>query len=338
VSEMRDAGQGALPVLAAGAAALARGSDLDATLGSLLETACEATGASVAAVFALDPDRVGLELLAARGLSEEATAEFATAVIEHPDHPIHRAGVERQGMSRRQGVTDEGETVVGVDLSLSVSRDGIESPLGVFSIDWQGVHEVGPDEATLLRGLADLVAVAIDHARAASMAAERAEWFERMAHSDPLTGLTNARTLYRVLELEVARASRQGSEVSVAVVDVDGFTGASAAGGRTGDRILREIAAAMAESVRLVDTVARTGGDEFVLVAPGSAGMTVAQRVVGRVASLPEIDGHRISVSVGVARFPTDGTDAEALLEAARGALQQARSAGTPVGEAAGSA
>src|SRR3972149_6173757 len=62
-------------------------------------------------------------------------------------------------------------------------------------------------------------------------AAGRAEWFERLAHTAPLTGLANARTLARVLELEVARAGRQGSEVSVAVFDVDGFAAANAAAG-----------------------------------------------------------------------------------------------------------
>jgi diguanylate cyclase (GGDEF)-like protein len=77
--------------------------------------------------------------------------------------------------------------------------------------------------------------------------------------------------------------------------------------------------------VRLVDTVARVGGDEFLLVAPGSAGATVAQRVLDGVAELPATDGQTISVTAGVARFPTDGTDAESVIAAARGALDRAR-------------
>ena len=102
------------------------------------------------------------------------------------------------------------------------------------------------------------------------MASERAEWLERVALTDPLTGLANARTVARVLELEVARAQRQGSEISVALFDVDGFRELNAASGsRAGDHVLRQVASVLAESVRLVDTIARTGGDEFVLVAPG---------------------------------------------------------------------
>ena len=137
----------------------------------------------------------------------------------------------------------------------------------------------------VLQAIADLAAVAVDRARLGSLAAERSEWFERLAHTDPLTGLANTRTLGRVLELELARAARQGGEVSVALIDVDGLTGVNEASGHeAGDDVLRAVATVLAESVRLVDTVARYGGDEFVLIAPGAAGMTVAQRVLDGVA------------------------------------------------------
>jgi GGDEF domain-containing protein len=73
--------------------------------------------------------------------------------------------------------------------------------------------------------------------------------------------------------------------------------------------------------------VARYGADEFLLVAPGSAGAMVAQRVLDGVAELAQsgTDGRVISVTAGVARFPTDGTDAESVVAAALGALEHAR-------------
>ena len=109
-----------------------------------------------------------------------------------------------------------------------------------------------------------------------------------MAHTDPLTGLANERTVGRILELELARAGRQGSEVSLAMFDVDDFQATNRdSGNEAGDDVLRRVAAVLAESVRLVDTVGRIGGDEFVLVAPGSAGMTVARRVLDGIAALP---------------------------------------------------
>jgi diguanylate cyclase (GGDEF)-like protein len=85
------------------------------------------------------------------------------------------------------------------------------------------------------------------------------------------------------------------------------------------------VAAVLAGSVRLVDTVARYGADEFLLVAPGSAGAAVAQRVLDGVAELPGVAGRTISVTAGVARFPADGTDAESVIAAARGTLDRAK-------------
>jgi diguanylate cyclase (GGDEF)-like protein len=199
----------------------------------------------------------------------------------------------------------------------------------VLVLAWDGDRGLTPEEGELVRALADLAAVAVDRSRLASLVAERAEWFERIAHSDPLTGLANQRTFARVLELELARAGRQGGEVSVAVVDVDGFQSTNESAGRdVGDDVLRAVASILAESVRLVDTVARAGGDEFVLVAPGSAGMTVARRIMSAVEALASVGGEPVSVSIGVARFPVDGTSSDELIAAAHAALEAARSTG----------
>ncbi len=150
-----------------------------------------------------------------------------------------------------------------------------------------------------------------------------------MAHTDPLTGLANERTIGRILELELARAGRQGSEVSLAMFDIDDFRATNAEGGHeAGDDVLRRVASVLAESVRLVDTVGRVGGDEFVLVAPGSAGTMVAQRILDGIAALPAVAGRPITVSAGVARFPADGTDAATLIAAATDGLTRARAEG----------
>src|SRR5207244_5201968 len=115
----------------------------------------------------------------------------------------------------------------------------------------------GDSEAALLRVVADVTALAVDRERLASTVAERSEWFERLAHTDPLTGLANLRTASRVLELEIARAGRQGSEVSVAIFDVDDFAATNESIGRdAGDDILRAVASVVAVSVRLVATAA----------------------------------------------------------------------------------
>lgn len=317
------ANSGPLSVLSAGAAALARAHDLDTALAVIVEAGAAATGASMAAVFAQDPDRNALELLLTLGIADDAVEGFEAEVVANPDHPVHHAALDRTGTLGRTGHTPDGATMTGADLPLVVSGSGsVEACVGVLTLGWAGEHEVDTAEETLLVAVADLAAAAIATFRTTSMATERAEWLERVALTDPLTGLANTRTVQRVLDLEVARAQRQGTEVSVALFDVDAFRELNAASGsRAGDHVLRQVATVLAESVRLVDTIARIGGDEFLLVAPGSAGVTVARRVLEGIARLDAVDGAPISVSAGVARFPQDGQDAATLLEAARAAL-----------------
>ena len=318
------AGSGSLSVLSAGAAALARASDLDTALAVIVEAGAAAAGASLAAVFVQDPDRNSLELLLTLGIAEDAIAGFEADVTANPDHPIHHAALDRTGTLSRSSSAPDGSPMTGADLPLVVSGSGsVEACVGVLSLGWAGEHEVDTTEEALLVAIADLAAAAVAMFRSSSMATERAEWLERVALTDPLTGLANARTVTRVLELEVARAQRQGTEVSVALFDVDAFRELNeAVGSRAGDHVLRQVATVLAESVRLVDTIARIGADEFVLVAPGSAGVTVAKRIMDGIGRLEAVGDQSISVSAAVARFPQDGGDAETLLQAARAALE----------------
>jgi diguanylate cyclase (GGDEF)-like protein len=314
--------------LAASAAALAHGGDLDQTLATLLGAAAGATDAAMAAAFLEDPDRPGLQLTASLGMSAEADRSFEAAVNDE-GHPVAIAARELTASFGTTNASAEGKQLVDALLPLVVRHDGVDLGVGVLTFAWPAPHALNEADRAILQAIADLAAVAVDRARLGSLAAERSEWFERMAHTDPLTGLANTRTLGRVLELELARATRQGGEVSVALIDVDGLTGINEASGHeAGDDVLRAVATVLAESVRLVDTVARYGGDEFVLIAPGAAGMTVAQRVLDGVAGLAEQHGRRISVSVGMARFPTDGASSEELLASASAALLAARGEG----------
>ncbi len=326
MSDTTGADSGALAVLSAGGAALARAADLDTALAVIVEAGSAAVGASAAAVFGQDPEREAVELLLTLGMADDRVRSFAAEVAGDPNHPINLAALDRSGTLGRVVAGPDGAPWTGVDLPLVVAAGGgVEDCVGVLTIGWPGEHEVDTAEETLLVGLADLAAAAIAMFRLSSMVTERAEWYERVSHTDALTGLANARTVRRVLELEVARAQRQGSDVSVAVFDVDDFKRLNAdAGSRAGDLVLRQVAQILAESVRLVDTIGRVGADEFVLVAPGSGGVTVARRVTDGVARLSPVEGYSVTVSAGVARFPQDGTDAESLLAAARTALAAA--------------
>ena len=319
-------------LLADAAAAIARSADLDSALEHLLGLAADALGATIGVVYLQDPDRVELQLGVAIGVTDELGAALEGS-LGMPDDPI--AGTSRDRAPRTVSEGDLPPVLAGSGIGtavlrpLAVARGGIDISVGVLLLGWNEPTELTEHQQETAAAFADITAVAIDRGRLASMILERSEWFERMAHTDPLTGLANQRTFARILELELARAARQGSELSLAIFDVDGLTGVNdQLGHEAGDDVLRSVASVLAESVRLVDTVARYGGDEFVLIAPGAAGATVARRVLDGVQSLPATGDRQVTVSAGVARFPADGTTADELLGAAQGALEVARSSG----------
>jgi diguanylate cyclase (GGDEF)-like protein len=316
-----------LAQLIAAIEAVAGAGDIETALDGVL-AATARLQPTVAAILVQDPDRPGLQVVASRGFDEAARDQLAADAID-PAHPFAEAVGGMTATFDREATAADGTVFVGAYLPLIVRSGGVEVGLGSFGMSWPAPRPVDASERRLLSALAGLAALAVDRARLSSTAAERSDWFERMAHSDPLTGLANERTVARIIELELARAARQGSEVSLAMFDVDDFQATNRSGGHeAGDDVLRRVAAVLAESVRLVDTVGRIGGDEFVLVAPGSAGMTVAHRVLEGITALPAIAGRPITVSAGVARFPVDGSDAESLIAAASNALSRARENG----------
>jgi diguanylate cyclase (GGDEF)-like protein len=310
------------PLLLAAIRAVARSDDPDATLDELLEIALRATGGDRTAAYLWDADRGGLAIAAARGYDDAALAELEAGAAR-AGNPVLLAAQERIQATDEGGrdgrVTSAWPVVIG--------RDGIEEPVGALAIEGEAAP---PTElAERVAAIADLVAVVVDRARLATNAAERIDWAERVANSDVLTGLANARTVSRVMELELARAARQGSEVTLALFDVDDLTGFNDANGRAaGDDLLREVAAVVGESVRFVDTVARWGGDEFMVVAPGEKGTTVARRIVEAVAARSGFGEKRYTVSAGLARFPVDGKTGDELVRAAEAAAHAAQASG----------
>jgi diguanylate cyclase (GGDEF)-like protein len=308
---------------------LARWSDLDAALAELLSGAAAVAGAGPAALFVRDPETGALQLAASTGFAPGAERAFAAEVTEHPEHPIAVAAREGRPAVGRVGITPDGATMTGVDLPLVVARDGVDLAVGVVAFGWPGARTIDDATLRLLTTMADLAALAVDRARLASLVEERSEWLARVAGTDALTGLASRRTLDRVLELEIARAERLKTDVSLVVVDVDAFRATNAeAGAAAGDDVLRSVAAVLAEHVRLVDTVARIGGDEFAVVAPGSGGVVVARRVLDAVDALGPVAGRPVTISAGIARFPVDGASAAELLSAALAALEAARDSG----------
>lgn len=174
----------------------------------------------------------------------------------------------------------------------------------------------------------------------AALALSNARLFEqtvKLSLTDPLTGLHNRRHFFAKLDLEVMRARRYGTQVSVAMFDIDHFKNLNDTSGHaTGDVVLQELARLLQENVRRVDTVARFGGEEFCAILPTvtkeEAGFA-SEKLRNLVASTRfpggELQpGGKLTVSVGFATFPEDADDVDSLLDAADTALYASKRSG----------
>ena len=157
----------------------------------------------------------------------------------------------------------------------------------------------------------------------------------RMANHDALTGLPNRTLLEDRLAQAVCKAARAKRQVGVMFIDLDRFKHVNdSLGHEAGDQLIIEIARRLAGSLRESDTVARQGGDEFVVVlddlaAPEDA-MLVAQKILDRLFQPLVLCGQEVfpTGSIGIAMYPQDGEDSAALLKAADSAMYRAKAVG----------
>ncbi|MCX9154901.1 diguanylate cyclase [Niveibacterium sp. 24ML] len=163
---------------------------------------------------------------------------------------------------------------------------------------------------------------------------DRQHQLELQAHHDPLTGLPNRTLLQDRLQGALHRARRDRRELALLFVDLDRFKEINDCFGHaTGDEVLRETARRIAGCIRLGDTVARLGGDEFVAILDGLDHENTAEQAVARIHRaleeplvMPSGKTIRLCASIGVARYPSDGQDAEALLGHADSAMYRVKS------------
>jgi diguanylate cyclase (GGDEF)-like protein len=151
-----------------------------------------------------------------------------------------------------------------------------------------------------------------------------------LASSDSLTGLANHRHLFQELDSELQRSRRTGRSFAVLLFDLDGLKKINDRYGHlTGSRAIKRLAVALRDNSRSIDTPARYGGDEFALVLPESDADD-ASRAALRICEQLERDREQpaISVSVGLAVYPKNGTTIEKLLGAADRALYRMKGRG----------
>ena len=158
---------------------------------------------------------------------------------------------------------------------------------------------------------------------------------QHLAYHDNLTGLPNRSLLQDRLAQSIARAERSGKKVAVLFIDLDNFKNINdTLGHDVGDELLRQVSRRLTECVRLEDTIARQGGDEFIVLLDsledGRGASVVAQKVLNALRQpfrLGAAEQH-VSGSIGIALFPEDGRDAQTLMKNADTAMFHGKSLG----------
>jgi diguanylate cyclase (GGDEF)-like protein len=250
-----------------------------------------------------------------------------------------------RAVATRQGAGEAGGRIV-VPLLI---RDRVE---GYIEAVDAGARCFAEDEVELVQILANQAAVALQNGRLY-------ETLKLQAITDGLTGLYNHRYFYERLEEEVAKSKRYGAPLSLLMLDLDDFKSFNDAYGHpAGDQVLRQIADILHRQLRRqIDVVARYGGEEFAVILPSTplagaqavgdrlqrqvsvcvededgAAELVGERIRAHVAkALFGDDGERevsVTVSIGVATFPDNASDAEGLVRAADKALYLAKRLG----------
>jgi diguanylate cyclase (GGDEF)-like protein/PAS domain S-box-containing protein len=160
------------------------------------------------------------------------------------------------------------------------------------------------------------------------------EQIRHLANNDPLTGLPNRTLLADRVNQAIRVAERSKEPFALMFLDLDRFKHINdTLGHAAGDKLLKEIGARLVASVRLPDTVARIGGDEFMLLLPdtsASGASVVAEKLLANVVKPVAIDRHELAVtpSIGIAMYPDDGCEFTVLSKHADIAMYRAKSGG----------
>src|SRR5437899_2073012 len=197
--------------------------------------------------------------------------------------------------------------------AMAIPLEGVDGVVAVLTLYHGEKDAFTSDHLRMLLAISSKMALAIENALKYQQA-------ESSATTDYLTGLPNARSLFLQLDRELARCKRDNSSLTVMVSDMDGFKQINDRFGHLeGNRVLRLFSHALKETCREYDYVARMGGDEFVVIAPGltpDAALKKAESLrelvkqVGKEVCNEDI----LSLSVGRSVYPDDGLDAEELL------------------------
>jgi len=197
--------------------------------------------------------------------------------------------------------------------AVAVPLEGMNGVVGVLSLYHMDRDAFAKDHLRILLAISAKIGISIENAL-------RFRQVESSATTDYLTNLPNARSLFLQLDSEISRAKRGNQPLAVLVVDLDGFKQVNDRFGHLeGNKVLKAVGNGLKATCREYDSVARMGGDEFVVLLPGLRPLDAENKA----AELQQIVAQTcftlfneklLTASIGMANYPGDGSDAEQLL------------------------
>ncbi len=283
--------------------------------------------------FMADENTIGLSTWSS------ATVAGACGLKSVPSHyPLNKAGIWADAVREKRPVVMDMDDPKAHALSLPFGHAPVERGLFLPVIRSEQVVAImgvgnkfrayDQQDASLVQQVADIAYDYVERSRVEQQ-------IQKMAFYDVLTGLPNRRLLTDRLEQLIAQARREKTTIAVCYLDIDNFKPVNDRWGHeVGDQLLAAYTHRLKRELRDSDTLARIGGDEFVLVLPAVDSARAVDRLMKRlleVSARPIRIHHRrieLSVSIGITMFPNDDMDADGLIRDADHAMYMAKRRG----------